>query len=248
MDARMMGRDDMTAVRSIRDLIDPHSGYCFIAFGSGAVPVRWRRAESDVLFVDAVAAVAVRKEVEGYFVARDGLGIVHFTAVVDSENVDASDGGMFDVLPLRLDLSKATLANRRSFYRLAVPETMIVLRRPDGTPMEATLVNLSAGGIGVLGSVEYFQEHLLNQCELTIPNSPDSLHVSAVFVAQHAQLHTADDGQTSTRNVLGFEFVAPAAQDTLPTGMHAISEAQQTKILQKINHMQTDARRRRRTE
>jgi c-di-GMP-binding flagellar brake protein YcgR len=130
----------------IADILDQEHNILKFIRGDTEIPGRWRKAEGSVIIVDRQPFFADGKLITCIAHARQGLGLVSFTARI---RLDTSED-RHDLAELVVESYKRV--QNRAFARALLKESLEALcsRLDDGLRIKGYLTNISGSGAGML--------------------------------------------------------------------------------------------------
>ncbi|EKD42817.1 MAG: hypothetical protein ACD_73C00006G0001 [uncultured bacterium] len=142
------------------------------------------------------------KKRAGYFVGKEGMGIIRFSGVMERViHIQNMNGN--DVYWISPELKDCEVINRRLFNRFQMSYLVPLYFKKDANLIKASLVNLSEGGLRMTVT-ERLPPNIMHCFEMTLPCGNDSFK----FVSDGLVVYC--EPESNPENFLtGVTFVAP---------------------------------------
>ena len=220
-----MGRPDSGLERWI-DWAHP---IFYLSFGELTREVMVRRVGPDYLIVDLSDDLRALDRVHGFLVAKDGKGTIPIECRVAGGTVDHEK---HDVITLRFDPEQLKLVDSREFFRLA-PATgeKADLVSTDGRKHRVDLINISAGGVGIVSGEELRSDQIY---EITFP----LWNTGATLTLAIKVVHCKERRSRPAGRYYGTQFVKDASLTRFPV----LTDRIQREIIQSLNRQLLELR------
>ncbi|MBX7148275.1 PilZ domain-containing protein [bacterium] len=181
-------------ISNLKEILDPKARYIFLDDQGLTEALMLTGIEDHSFLVVDPKSDINGKDRSGFFVAANGRGIVRFKAT----------GQKAGVYKLNADFSSFNIINRRESERIRVNVPIPIYLSCDGKRVEASLVNISEGGVRLVAD-EKLPLHAVYHFELSLPhkNGPVLFKTDGMVVYAEPE----EDPDTF---MTGITFVAPA--------------------------------------
>lgn len=192
---------------NVTQWLDPAARHVFLIHQGLTHAFIIAHAEESFLLFRSSHPLNIRPEA-GYFLARDGAGIVQFYQPLfqsTSEDLFKRAGEYFH----RIDFSKLDfeITNRRHHLRHTLPQRLPVSISLDDRTITGELINISEGGMRLAAS-EPVSHHTRCHFEFKIEPKLPQFRLDGMVV--YSGLEDSDAG---SETILGVSFVAGESQD-----------------------------------
>lgn len=191
-------------ITNLKEILDPQARHIFLDDQSMTEAVVICGVEEGYFLVHNKHQSLSIGNRQGYFVASNGRGIVRFEGDCQVFAQKEVKDVPFNIYKISINLNELKIINRREFIRYEFRYPLPILFRHDDQLVEATLINISEGGLRMTVSKK-LPTQVVYQFEINLPKEPGIFHFSTDGLVAYCE---PEDHPNSF--MAGVSFVAPA--------------------------------------